>query len=196
MKAPRSLLVHAAVVAAVILSAPSRPAAHCDQLDGPVVTAARAALMHHNVDLVLIWIDAGDAPAVREAFADAVAVRQLGQTATRIADRQFFETVVRLHRAAEGAPYTGLKPAGRDPGQAVTAAERAIAADSADAAVQLIVKGAEAGIRERFARVVATKKFAPSDLSAGREHVRAYVEFLHYVEGLYDAAHPKAVHHH
>jgi hypothetical protein len=24
----------------------------------------------------------------------------------------FFETLVRIHRAGEGAPYTGLKPAG------------------------------------------------------------------------------------
>ena len=44
--------------------------------------------------------------------------------ARELADRYFFETLVRIHRAGEGAPYTGLKPAGRDLGPAVPAAVR------------------------------------------------------------------------
>ena len=36
------------------------------------------------------------------------------------------ETVIRLHRAGEGAAYTGLKTAGADYGPAIPAAEYAV----------------------------------------------------------------------
>jgi Family of unknown function (DUF6448) len=48
-----------------------------------------------------------------------------------VADRYFFETVVRVHRAAEGASFTGLKPAGLDVGPIIPVAERAIESDDA-----------------------------------------------------------------
>jgi hypothetical protein len=43
-------------------------------------------------------------------------------------------------------------------------------------------------LRERFDEAVSTAAFAPGDIAAGRESIRAYVEFIHYVERLYDAA--------
>lgn len=76
-----------------------------------------------------------DEAETRDAFQKSVSVRKTGATGKE-ADRHFFETLVRVHRAGEGAAYTGLKPAGEiDP--------------------------------------------------AG-----AYVEYVHYVEGLYNAAGP------
>jgi hypothetical protein len=92
---------------------------HCDGLDGPVVSLARRALDAGNVNLVLPWVREQDEAEVREAFAHALAVRKLGGEAKDLADRHFFETLVRVHRAGEGAPYTGLKPAGRDLGPAI-----------------------------------------------------------------------------
>ena len=51
----------------------------------------------------------------------------------------FFETLVRLHRAGEGAPYTGLKPAGRDLGPAIPAADRALETGDVEPLVRLLV---------------------------------------------------------
>jgi hypothetical protein len=53
-------------------------------------------------------------------------VRKLNPEAKEFADMYFFETLVRIHRAGEGEPYTGIKPAGRDLGPAVPAADKAI----------------------------------------------------------------------
>lgn len=39
-----------------------------------------------------------------------MAVRAKGKEAQELADMYFFETLVRIHREGEGAPYTGLKP--------------------------------------------------------------------------------------
>jgi hypothetical protein len=88
-------------------------------LDGPVVKAAQRALDTRNPAFALIWVQATDEPEIRTAFERTLAVRGLSPQAKQLADRFFFETLVRVHRAGEGAPFTGLKPAGRDLGPAI-----------------------------------------------------------------------------
>jgi hypothetical protein len=181
-------LTCALLPAAFTLTTPSRVFAHCDGLDGPVVKAAQKALDARNPALVLIWVQEKDEPEIRAAFNQALSVRALGPQAKALADRFFFETVVRVHRAGEGAPYTGLKPAGRDLGPAIPAADKALATGSLEPLAKLFVDAMQKQLRERFDEAVASAAFAPGDLSAGRESIRAYVEFIHYVERLYDAA--------
>lgn len=171
------------------LLAPQRVSAHCDGMDGPVVKAAQQALATSNVNLVLIWIQGKDEPEVRRTFANTLAVRKLSPEARELADRYFFETVVRIHRAGEGEPYTGLQPAGRDLGPAIPAADRAVDSGSVDALTAMIADAAGSGVRERFKAVAARKAYGNNDVAAGREYVKAYVEFVHYVEGLHEAVH-------
>ncbi len=99
--------------------------AHCDTLDGPVVVAAQKALDTGDVNPVLIWVQEKDEAQIREAFNKTLSVRKLSPEANDLADMYFFEMLVRVHRAREGAPYTGLKPAGLDRG-AVGAADKAL----------------------------------------------------------------------
>lgn len=84
--------------------------AHCDTLDGPVVQAARIALEKGDVRALVKWVQADDEKEIRVAFQKTLAVRAKGAEAKELADMYFFETLVRIHRAGEGAPYTGLKP--------------------------------------------------------------------------------------
>src|SRR5690348_8690252 len=135
-------------------------AAHCDGVDGPVVKAARAALDRGDVRLALAWVGPGDEPAIRTEFERAVAVRKLGPEARTLADTYFFETLVRLHRAGEGAPYTGLKPAGRDLGPVIPAADRAMETGSAKEVVQLIVAAVRDGVERRLAEAIKGKEAA------------------------------------
>jgi hypothetical protein len=44
------------------------------------------------------------------------------------------------------------------------------------------------GLHKQFDTVAAKKKYNSNDVAAGREFVNAYVEYVHYVERLYDAA--------
>src|SRR4026207_1638616 len=90
-----------------------RSFAHCDGLDGPVVKAAQKALDSANLSPVLIWVQKRDEPEIKKAFQKTLAVRGLNPQAKELAEPSFFETLVRIHRAGEGASYTGLKPAGR-----------------------------------------------------------------------------------
>ena len=171
-----------------MLAAPARVLAHCDGLDGPVVKAAQQALDTRNPALALIWVQAKDEPEIRTAFERTLAVRVLSAQAKELADRFFFETLVRVHRAGEGAPFTGLKPAGRDLGPAIPAADRAIDEGSVEPVVKLLNDAMETRLREHFQAVVSAKAFDAHDATAGRAYVRAYVEFIHYVERVYQAS--------
>jgi len=96
----------------------------------------------------------------------------------------FFETLVRIHRAGEGAPYTGLKP-GEAIDPAVALADKALETGSVDKLVDVLTKAMANGIRERFQHASATRKHVDDSVTVGREFVEAYVIFTHYVEGLH-----------
>ncbi len=189
----RSLTGAGLIAAAFMLPAPAQ--GHCDGLDGPVVAAARTALGSGNPDLVLIWVQPADEAQVRHAFSETVAVRKLGPEARELADRYFFETLVRLHRAGEGASYTGLKPAGRDLGPAIPIADEAVASGSDDRLAEFVAKEAREGVRSKFAELQEKRDYRPDDLSAGRDYVASYVSFVHYVEGIHQALNAGAAGH-
>jgi len=158
--------------------------AHCDTLDGPVVESARHALTTGDVTPVLKWVSTDDEQLIRIAFQNTMEVRKLGGQAQKLADMYFFETLVRIHRAGEGASYTGLKPgAGVDP--AIALADKALESGSVDKLVGVLTDATAKGIRERFHRALEKSKHVDESLAAGREFVEAYVIFTHYVEGLH-----------
>ena len=161
---------------------------HCDTLDGPVVTLARKALETGNVNHVLPWVRPEDEHEIRHAFDHALSVRKLGPYARELADTHFFETLVRVHRASEGAPYTGLKPAGADLGPAVPAADKALEDGSVETVVKLLTDAVRAGVQRHFHAAMSRRHFAVDDVAAGREYVEAYVPYVHYVEQLWDTA--------
>ena len=172
-----------AVIAAACLSIPIPASAHCDAVDGPVVTAAAAALQNGDLTLVLRWIAPGQETELREAFAEARAVREGGTRARALADRFFFETAVRLHRQSEGEPYTGLQSAGHI-SEPLAAADRAIAGANVDRLADSIARQTVDGLRARFAEVMERRAHADENVDAGRRFVAAYVAFMNYVETL------------
>lgn len=189
------LRLTALITAAAFAAAwPAVAGAHCDALDGPVVDDARQTLQRGNLDPVLKWIPSAGEAEVRAAYDRARRVRAAGGDAAALADTWFFETVVRVHRAGEGAPFTGLKPAGRDFGPAITAADRAIHDGDGGEVTRILLDAVRHGLDHRLQQVRTTAAF--TDVDGGRDHVHAYVEFVHYVERLHHAAstaaHPAA----
>ncbi len=170
------------VLVGAALLLPRSAFAHCDGLDGPVVRAARKAVAAGDVNVALIWVQQKDEAEIRRAFEQTLKVRKLSSAAQELADTWFFETLVRVHRAGEGFPYTGLQPAGRDLGPAIPAADKAVETGVLSEVLKLLPATARDGARQRFERVTAKKAFEAGDVAAGREFVAAYVAFIHYVE--------------
>ena len=180
--------VLAAIGLAGLTLLPSVAGAHCDTLDGPVVKDARLALDAKDVTPVLKWVKADQEAGIREAFQRALAVRGQGPEARALADTWFFETLVRVHRAGEGAPYTGLKPAGAGVDPGIAASDAALEAGSVEPLVRLVTREVERGLRERYARAAAARAHAADTVEEGRAYVAAYVELMHYAERLLAAA--------
>ena len=167
---------------------------HCDTLDGPVVQTARIALEKGDVTPLLKWVREKDEKEIQDAFEKTLAVRTKGSEAKELADMYFFETLVRIHRAGEGAPYTGLKP-GEAIDPAVALADKALESGSVDKLVDVLTKAMANGIRERFQHTSETQSHADDSVVAGREFVEAYVIFTHYVEGLHGIIKGSGGHH-
>jgi hypothetical protein len=53
---------------------------------------------------------------------------------------------------------------------------------------KLLTAAMQEHLREHFNEVVSAKAFTPDDVTAGRAYVKAYVEFIHYVERVYEAS--------
>jgi hypothetical protein len=157
-------------------------------MDGPVVVDAKIALEKKDITPVLKWLMPEHEAELKTAFARTLAVRTQGKEARELADQFFFETLVRVHRAGEGAHYTGLKPAGTKLDPAIEAADHALDSGKADALIKTVTEEAAAGIRQRFAEAVEKKKHVEHNVEAGRKYVAAYVDFVHYVEALHTTA--------
>jgi uncharacterized protein DUF6448 len=162
--------------------------AHCDSVKGPVITTAQTALEKGDVTPVLKWVPAAKEAEIRTAFAKALAARKASPQAREIADQWFFETLVRVHRESEGAPFTGIKGADYKPEEGIELADQAIDGNSIDAVQKDLLDNVAAGLRQRFAAVQEAKKHANESVEEGRHYVHAYVEFIHYVERLHAAA--------
>lgn len=161
---------------------------HCDSLDGPVVRAAAQALATGRVESILPFVPADGEAEVRSAFDRTVAVRGTSAEVGDLADRWFFETVVRVHRAGEGAPYTGLKPAGLDVGPVIPVAERAIGTGSADELVRVLVDVVAEEVKDRLDRAMALKAHADDGVPEAREYVEAVLGLQVWSHKLYLAA--------
>ena len=158
---------------------------HCDSMDGPVVVAARRALETGDVEMILPYVHASGEDEVREAFDRTLKARSLGGEARDVADRWFFETAVRVHRAGEGAPYTGLKPAGLDVGPVIPAAERALETGSIGELVDVLCATVRGEVERRHRHAMALKQHAGEGVADAREYVEAMLGLQVWAHGVY-----------
>jgi hypothetical protein len=189
----RSAMLSAGCLLLALLSVPSTTFAHCDTYSGPVIAAAKQALDKGDVTPVLKWVKKDDEEQIKAAFKKTLAVRSKGPEAKELADTYFFETLVRIHRAGEGVPYTGLKNEPVEP--IVALSDKSLETGNIDSLANKVAAHMKEGIKERFAKALAAKKNADKSVEAGREYVEAYVKYVHYVEALHTAIMSEGEHH-
>lgn len=184
----KKLMTAVAALATTLMLPMSAAEAHCDSLDGPVAKAAQEALAGGNARGVLAYVPQSAEAELSAALARSLKVRGLGPEAQSLADQSFIETAVRLHRAGEGAAYTGLKPAGLDHGPAIPAAEEAIAKGTLTPLEETVVAQIRTGLAHRLAEVQETEPGPAADVAAARRHASAELGFITYAEALRQAA--------
>lgn len=178
----------------LLLVSTPQAGAHCDTMDGPVIKDAQTALAAGDVTKVLKWVLPKHEQEIKELFQQVLTVRRQGEPAKSLSERYFFESLVRIHRAGEGAPYTGLKPAGQvEP--VIAASDKALHQENVDELVSKITQRIEHEIRRRFETALQNKKHINDNVETGRAYVRAYVDYTHYIESLHKTI-TAAVHEH
>ncbi len=185
----------AALVAGVLaLSQPAAADAHCDSVNGPVVAAARKSLDSGDIKFILAYVKPEAEAELASAFKETLTVRQNSQ-AQALADRYFFETAVRLHRAGEGAAYTGLTTK-TEYGPALEAAESALETGSVGDVKTLLGNALLTGVDAKYQAVLDARSTASREgtVEAYREQAEAELIFEKYVDALYAAALPPAAH--
>ena len=78
-----------------------------------------------------------------------------------------------MHRAGEGAPYTGLKPAGLSEGPVIPVAEKAIETGSPEELKKALCDMVKAEVQKRFDHMMHLKEHADESVDEAREYVEA-----------------------
>lgn len=184
-------LIAFAITLTVVALAPLRASAHCDTMAGPTAQDGLRALETGNLALASKWVPAAAESELREVFEAARAARDLGPAGQEAADHWFVENLVRIHRAGEGAVFSGVQPYGVPVDERVAAADLAV--DSGDLAPLrgLVTEERWPELDRRFALVRERSGYDVTDAEQGRSYVEAYVSFFKYAEG-HDHAHDHA----
>ncbi len=174
---------------AIIMMLPITASAHCDTMDGPTVADAEKAMAENNINYVLKWVQSDYEEEIKQVFELSMKVKDLSPDTKEIAEKYFFSELIRMHRAGEGAPFTGLKPSGTPIDEKVKAADESIAIGNLSPMEGLIEEEKMPELEERFNNVMALKDFDVNDVEAGREYIEAYVKFFKFAEGEEDGHH-------
>lgn len=171
------------VVALYLFLTPTIVSAHCDTHDGPTATDARKALETGNINYALQWIAPEGEEEIAKIFALSRKVRTLSPEARALADQYFQESLIRIHRAGEGAPYEGMKPASAPIDPKVTAADKCLAVGNLSPFAGILREAEVAALESKFQRALELKDYDINDLAAAREYIAAYVSFFKAAEG-------------
>ena len=123
--------------------------AHCDSYDGPVIKDAIKAVETNNINIVLKWVEKDYEIEITNLFNKTYELKKGDKEIYKIVEKYFFETLVRIHRAGEGAPYTGLKPAG-SASQIVKMADNSIETGSVDDLTTKFTAHIEKVVKEKY----------------------------------------------
>mgnify|MGYP006896876401 CR=1 FL=1 len=158
--------------------------AHCDRENGPVAMAAKEALKTGDFEKIVIWVGEEQEQELEEKFRQSLAVYKQGGEAEQLSKQFFMETAVRLHREAEGMPFTGLKPASPNPPD-IEAAENALETGDLDPVITLLSNKMEKETSISFQKAIEAKKNKEQGIASGREWVDNYVKYITYIHKLY-----------
>ena len=157
--------------------------AHCDTMNGPLIKDARLAIAQNNINYTLKWVSSKNEAEIKDAFKLMMKVRETGPEGKELAEKYFFETLVRIHRTGEGMPYTGIKPSGTPIDEKIMAADKSIESGNLSPLKDIISKEKLAELTIRFNKVMSLKNFDVNNVEAGRKYIEAYVLFFKFAEG-------------
>src|SRR5690554_1351927 len=173
----------AALLFGTIVGSATPVFAHCDSYDGPVIQDAFKALDANEAGYVMKWVATEHEPEIQQLFDKTIELKSGDATVYGIVEKHFLETLVRYHRETEGAPYTGLKPAGTT-APIVQMADHAIAQKEVSTLLNDLDSHIRKVVTEKYDTVILLEKAKDNSIAEGRAYVAAYVDYTHTLEAL------------
>jgi len=168
----------------LFLANPITAEAHCDTEQGPVYDSLQTSLEDGDFGHIAHWVPEEQEDELKEYYDRTISVKDKteDQEINDLADDYLFENFVRIHRAGEGAPYTGISEEPVDPG--VAAADESIVQESLAPLEEggFVTDENREHVEEIFTDLLETKDFETGDTEAGRKYVENYVTFTHLFE--------------
>ncbi len=163
---------------------PAMSEAHCDRVNGPVAQDALEALQKGQLEPVAIWVGPEEMIELKEAFQESLAAYRMGGDAKKVSESYFMSTAIRLHRMAEGFPFTGLKSAKPLP-EDIGLAEKALETGELKPVTDFLAKEMEEQTERLFQQVLKKRERKEENIEAGREWADAYVKYVIFVHDLH-----------
>ncbi len=172
------------LIVSMLLLSTNPVSAHCDSYDGPVIIDAYKALETNNVNLLLKWVSESQEAEIKDLFRKTYNLKSGDKEIYTIVEKHFLETLVRLHRETEGAPFTGLKPAGQV-APIVQMADNSIETQSVQELNRRFLGHIERVVNEKFQTVNQLSAQKDNSVEQGRAYVEAYVDYVHLLVGIH-----------
>ena len=157
---------------------PQGALAHCDSYDGPVIQDALKALDQNKVGLIYKWISKDQEQEISDLFQKTLEYRKRDREVYQLLEKYFLETLVRLHREGEGAPYTGLKPAGTTK-PIIVLTDTALKEGDIENFLKKFNGHIGKVVRDKYDKTVQLRKVQNESVEQGRAYVAAYVDYTH-----------------
>lgn len=177
------LLAVLLIIGLTLFLMPIKASAHCDTYDGPTATDARKSLETGNINYALKWIFPEGEEELKKIFELSRKVRVLSPEAQELADQYFQESLIRIHRAGEGAPFDGMKPSGVPVDLRVAVADKSLEVGNLSPFEGVLTKEEVEALWGKFQRALELKDYDVNDLDAARKYIEAYVIFFKTAEG-------------
>lgn len=172
------------IIATSIIFSTLPASAHCDSWDGPLIKDALKAIGIGKVAPVMKWIDEKHEQEIITLFNKTVSLKGGDKEIYAIVEKHFLETLVRLHREGEGAPFTGLKPAGSVT-PIIAMADQAVTSGEPTTLITKLDDHLNKVLKEKYDLVMEKSRRRDDSAAEGRDYVKAYVEYTHFLEAIH-----------
>jgi hypothetical protein len=157
---------------------------HFDEIQGPVMNAAKMALETGNVNYVLIWVPEESENTLKNLLEKTCCERSSRKNMQNQALDWYFETVNRFHSAGRWSDYLNMKFEGLNKKPIVLKVERAIETGNFEEIRGFIPVTYVGDAKQRFQHVMNKRNYSVNNIAAGRAYVSAFYDFIGYVHNL------------
>jgi hypothetical protein len=154
-----------------------------DEMQEPVLKAAKMSLETGNVNYILIWLPKESENSLKNLLEKTCCIRSSRTNRQKQAYDWYFETVNRFYRSSRSRDHL-ITQSPDFAGKLVLKIDRAIESGNFEEIRDIIPVTHEADAEQRFQHIMNMRNFPVNNIQSGRAYVSAFFDFARYVHNL------------